>query len=1448
MIKFLNTPKNRVVLVTILSVVAIFALLHLTIYQMTHYVLETQVINTVQGIAVAAAQAIENDLDRYLEFIESRDIDSVYYIEINKYFADIKKSGDLSHVYTLRLRDDGTYEFILDGEPVGSEEWSAPGDEDSWDIGKEQIYTGPSMLSFGFVDHSEWGDLIVAYAPIGNPAGEIVSILGVDISSEYMHSHLNYIQLTLFILYAILLIVVWISANHYSKILTQTHDRLMLMLDTSPLCAQIWAKDPNTTIYNEEGIKLYGFKTIDCNEAGVRLYGFKDKAEYIKKFLAECSPEFQPDGQRSDEKAVKLVYQAFDDGYSFFEWTHRIPDSDELFPAEVTLVRAKYKGDDVVIGYTRDLREHYKMMDAIEYRDHLLETVNQAAVSLLNADVDFFENALQQSMSIIAEAAKIDCVYLWKNETINGELYCFQIFEWSPQRTMFSNGKPYSYNDVVPGWEEILSTRKYVNSLVRNMSQEEQDHLTPSGILSILVVPIFIEDQFWGFVGFDDCHRERIFTPEEESSLQSASLIIANSFIRNEMILDIRESSDQLKRQDALLQAVNEAAVLLLTTKENEDIEMPLMTSMELVARSINIDRVHIWRKEIIDGELQFIHTYQWCSEIGKRKKVAPMGHMIPYAKISEWAIKFMRNEYVGGPFSKLSPDEQAYFSVFDVKSVALIPLFLDDEFWGLFSIDDCKDERDFTEDEIAILRSVSLMMASTINRYALIEKRTREAERKVAADFQYVREQGDALTRITTSQAISNGDMKASADLIAKEGCSILRTSLIGIWKLKDEDTLECISCYNVATEEYIEQDDYDLSLRPKYAELIKSERLIIISNRDERNLIFDTFPDTAGEIMCASLDAPIRVDGRLFGVVCVEQYDCEEFDGRRRWRTGERSFTSSLADLMALAVSGAERRKARDEARAASQAKSDFLANMSHEIRTPMNVIVGLTELLLEEDTPIGNEKEYLQKINTAGVTLTGLINDVLDISKIESGKFTLTNTQYELASLLNDIITLSIVRIDEKPITFILDIGYDLSAYLYGDDLRVKQILINLLSNALKYTRMGTVTLSVSCAREGENDMRLSFSVSDTGIGMRKEDLNKLFTDYNQVDTHANRMIEGTGLGLSIAKGLTELMGGSISVESEYGKGSVFSFNIRQGFVSDELIDTETVKALRYFRYEYKKQNAVRKLERPDLSWAKVLVVDDSPTNLDVAKGVLGKYKMKVDCVTNGLDSIDLIKSGQPIYDAIFMDHMMPGMDGIEAAQLIRALDTEYSKTIPIIALTANAVAGNEQMFLDEGFQAFVSKPINVKKLDSVVRQWITKDETVVNVPEGTGDGIPRNGHLPDIPGVNAKLGLSLYEGDMELYVDILTSYAENTPAEIDKLRDVSKETLPTYAIDIHTMKGVSSSIGAKDLTERAKRMEKMAKSGDLAGILDLNEQFIKDADTLVANIQAWLAKNT
>jgi PAS domain S-box-containing protein len=543
-------------------------------------------------------------------------------------------------------------------------------------------------------------------------------------------------------------------------------------------------------------------------------------------------------------------------------------------------------------------------------------------------------------------------------------------------------------------------------------------------------------------------------------------------------------------------------------------------------------------------------------------------------------------------------------------------------------------------------------------------------------------------------------------------------------------------------------------------------------------------------------------------------------------------------------------QRKAMEDEVRAASIAKSDFLANMSHEIRTPLNVIIGLTGLVLEDDSLSKSVTDNLIKINNAGSTLLSIVNDILDFSKIESGKLKISPVEYYMSSLLNDVITLVVTRLGEKPIKFNLNIPDDLPAKLYGDDLRVKQILTNLLSNSAKYTHRGSIDLKVDCKRE-DKVIWMYISVSDTGIGIRTDDVKKLFLDYFQVDAKANRNIEGTGLGLPITKRLVEMMDGEIDAESEYGKGTTFSLRIKQGYVEDTPLGADVAEKLRSFRYTDDKRIANKRLVRLNLSYVKVLVVDDMQTNLDVAAGLLRKYKMQVDCIDNGLEAVERIRAGTPVYDAIFMDHMMPGMDGIETADRIRALGAEYAKKVPIIALTANAIQGTEKMFYEHDFQAFISKPIDIMELDSVIRKWVRNEEKEKELgtntyltPDSSSEDENSANLAIKIPGVDTDKGISLYGGDTKIYLALLHSYVANTPGNLSKLRTVSKETLPDYVIAVHGLKGTSAGIGAEEIRAEALNLENLSRAGDIDKVLALNDKLIKDAEIVVESVKTWL----
>ena len=392
--------------------------------------------------------------------------------------------------------------------------------------------------------------------------------------------------------------------------------------------------------------------------------------------------------------------------------------------------------------------------------------------------------------------------------------------------------------------------------------------------------------------------------------------------------------------------------------------------------------------------------------------------------------------------------------------------------------------------------------------------------------------------------------------------------------------------------------------------------------------------------------------------------------------------------------------------EAVRANAAKSGFLANMSHEIRTPMNAILGITEIQLQKDALDQGMRAVFEKIYTSGDMLLAIINDILDLSKIESGKLELEPAQYEIASLISDTAQLNMMRIGSKPIEFELQVDENTPTHMLGDELRVKQILNNLLSNAFKYTDAGMVTLSIAAEPGSDADsVVLLINISDTGQGMTEEQLGQLFEEYARFNTEANRTTEGAGLGMSITRNLVRMMNGGISVTSEPGKGSVFSVNLPQGKVGSAVLGRAIAENLRQFRTQSRTQMQRVQITREPMPYGSIMIVDDVEINIYVATGLLAPYGLNIDTVDSGFAAIEKIKSGMT-YDIIFMDHMMPQMDGIEATKIIRDMGYEH----PIVALTADAVIGQAEIFLANGFDDFISKPIDVRQMNAVLNKLV------------------------------------------------------------------------------------------------------------------------------------------
>lgn len=493
------------------------------------------------------------------------------------------------------------------------------------------------------------------------------------------------------------------------------------------------------------------------------------------------------------------------------------------------------------------------------------------------------------------------------------------------------------------------------------------------------------------------------------------------------------------------------------------------------------------------------------------------------------------------------------------------------------------------------------------------------------------------------------------------------------------------------------------------------------------------------------------------------------------------------------------------KEEAEHLADVKTNFLANMSHEIRTPINAVLGMNEMILRE---CGQEEilEYARNIDRAGKTLLSLIGDILDISKIESGKVEITPGEYELGTVINDLLNLVQVKAEEKGLEIKCEIAQDIPCRLYGDDLRLKQILANILGNAVKYTNQGSIQFHLDWEKLGNNEILMKFCVQDTGVGMKEEEVEHIFETFHRLDLENNRSIEGSGLGMAIAGRFLELMHGSISIDSEYGVGTKVQVEIPQ-----------QVRSWKELRFESKRMEKKEEPKKYQASFvapqARILVVDDNVMNLSVIKGLLKRTNMQVDLVESGMEAIDAVQ--REYYDLILMDHMMPQMDGIETMYKIKRLLANKNPDVPMIALTANATVGSKEMYLDLGFNDYLAKPVKGEELERMLCAYLPEclvEKREIPTEEESKWEIPQLAALLREYGLDLKEGLDYVNGDMDQYLDAAEVFLRNSKKKRAQMRTLlENDDLPAYTIEVHALKSNGRILGSRELENKAKEME-------------------------------------
>ena len=691
-----------------------------------------------------------------------------------------------------------------------------------------------------------------------------------------------------------------------------------------------------------------------------------------------------------------------------------------------------------------------------------------------------------------------------------------------------------------------------------------------------------------------------------------------------------------------------------------------------------------------------------------------------------------------------------------------------------------------------------------------------------------------------------------------------------------RDNVELEYVYCIKEESEgRFIFTMDTDLVTPASYGDSVEYTEALASAGRGVAAVDEIPYTDQWGEFYSA-YSPVLDSSGKVAGIVAVD-FSVEWFENQLSAQTRSTVISYAVILLFSLLVAAVlsmltvrpfvrmqgQLLEEKVRAESANRAKSDFLANMSHEIRTPINAVLGMNEMILREERKAQTLKDgnphvmeealsniglYASDVKKAGHNLLAIVGDILDFSKIEAGQLNIVESPYQLSSLVNDLSNMMMFKAQDKGLDFSIDVEMSLPDELCGDEVRIRQILTNLLGNAVKYTETGSVRLSLRGEKQEDDKLLLTASVCDTGIGIKAEDKEKLFTRFQRLDMEKNSTLEGTGLGLVITHRLLQMMGGTIEVESVYGKGSVFTVTFPQKIISEAPIGDIRERFMTNMSENgsYKESFHAPK--------ARILIVDDTRINLSVVVNLLKNTKMQIDTATDGARAVNMAK--KYAYDLIFMDQRMPEMDGTEAFHKIRETENGASKDSPVICLTADAVIGAKERYLSEGFTDYLTKPVDSAALENMLIKYLPGDKVkrVIIEEEEVREEKPADDEYAVLKriGIDTDMGLQYCQNDSAFYRTLLTEYVQSKAEKIENLRkSLESCDWKNYAIYVHSLKSTSKMIGATLLSEMAARLEVAANAGDgdtiLAGHDPMMDRYDKVTDAICSLIPVSDEKN-